>query len=143
MSDNHSLSELYDILNKKSMQIKKDIGRDKIFYSKTPTFDNSLKSQNELQPGTIDERIREVDLKRRELVNDDKRQDIDLKKKTSIILFVLLSAEIIAAFVLVFFKGFKLIEIDDSMLDILLTSTLLQTAYMTTIIISYLFPKKK
>ena len=139
----NSLSDLYDTLNKKSMQAKNDAELNNYMRLKTRTLNSLLRTKSGLRPGTAEERIKEAEAKSRELLNVDKKQDIELKKKTAMILFILLSAEIVAAFTLVFLKGFRQIEIDDSMLDILLTSTLLQTAYMTTIIITYLFPKKR
>ena len=85
--------------------------------------------------------MKQADLQSKDLANLDKSQDINLKKISVKFLFALLIIETIAAFTLVFLQGFAIIAIEPSTLDILLTATLIQTAYMVTIIVSYLFPK--
>lgn len=129
MTDN--LSDLFDQINEDP--------------SSEQTLLDSLVSDHStpLRPGTIDKRIDDLEYQKRRLENKDRALDIGLKSKTSTILFVLLIIEIIAAFVLVFLQGFGIIHLSEAMLDITLSATLIQTAYMATIIITYLFPNKK
>lgn len=132
MTDKINLSDLYDLLSRQQS--------DKTSRSLLQRRYTDSRQQN-LRSGTIDERMRQADLQSKNLANLDKSQDINLKKISVIFLFALLIIETAAAFTLVFLQGFAIITIEPSTLDILLTATLIQTAYMVTIIVSYLFPK--
>lgn len=149
-----SLSELYDEINSEKNKNGRSVASD--WSVSTRVFEGSARRQPQsllsslvklnpgtrLKPGTAEERIEEAKAKEQELKNTDKEQDISLKKFTARFLFVLLTIEIIAAFALVFLKGFSVVILDDSMLNILLTGTLAQTAYMVRIVIAYLFPRR-
>ncbi len=132
MTNKLNLSDLYDLLSK---QQSNETSRLLLQRRLTDSQQRNLRS------GTIDERMRQADLQSKNLANLDKSQDINLKKISVKFLFALLIIETAAAFTLVFLQGFAIITIEPSTLDILLTATLIQTAYMVTIIVSYLFPK--
>lgn len=132
MTDKINLSDLYDLLSKQQLE-----KTSRSLLQRRPT---DSQRQN-LRSGTIDDRMKQADLQSKNLANLDKSQDINLKKISVIFLFTLLIVETIAAFTLVFLQGFAFVSVESTTLNILLTATLIQTAYMVTIIISYLFPK--
>lgn len=83
--------------------------------------------------------------RKKKLENDDREQDIKLKKKTLIFLLILLIVENVAIFIIAFFQGFDDFPfyLDSVSFNILTTATIAQIASMAHSAIKYLFPSRK
>ena len=94
---------------------------------------------------SIEDEITKEEIRARKLVNDDKAQDIKLKKLTLNRLFVFLGIETAAIFLFALFQAthwfnFKL---DEWSFNLLISATLAQITAMLFVAVRYLFPAKK
>lgn len=136
--ENANLSDIFDEIQKANRTVNKNrIDQNSLLRELTELSTTPIKGK------TASERIRSAEANKKELENKDKQQDIELKKTTSRFLFILLTIETITIFTIVFLKGFNVggFNLGDTTLDIITSATLIQVAYMVTIVVSYLFPK--
>jgi hypothetical protein len=96
-------------------------------------------SKSKSIPETIDEEERG-----KKLGNDEKEQDIRLKRYTLQLLFVFLALETTVIFIIAFFQGFSPYNfyLDELSFRIVVTATITQITVMLIIAVKHLFPNK-
>ena len=94
---------------------------------------------------SIEDEITKEEVRARKLVNDDKAQDIKLKKLTLNRLFTFLGIETAVIFIFALFQATHWFEfkLEEWSFNLLITATLAQITAMLFAAVRYLFPTKK
>ncbi len=96
---------------------------------------------------SLDDRITEQNkIKKEQLLNEEFAQNMQLKKTTLNRLFIFLSLETLAIFVLAVLQGFKLTSgfyLEDWSFRLLVAVTISQITYMLQFAVKHLFPNSK
>jgi len=114
------------------------------------SVDRYFRVLEKAKPASAISEARKIDIndeiaRERKIKNDNAEQDIGLKRKTLIILFVFLAVETLLIFIFAFFQaigrpdGFSLDEIS---FRLLLGATIAQITGMLFVAVRYLFPTK-
>lgn len=104
-----------------------------------PYFDDVAK------PQPFDSKVEQARAKK--ISNDNRESDQQMKKQSLKALFILLTAETVAIFILTFLQGFGggeggWFHLEEWCFRVLISTSLAQIAYMLTIAIKHLFPTK-
>lgn len=92
----------------------------------------------------VEDRTEDEKQRRDRLGNDDFEQDISLRKKTLLILFIFLGCETAVVFLIALLQGYSCdnFYLEEWSFRILLLATISQITAMLVIAVKYLFPKK-
>jgi hypothetical protein len=93
---------------------------------------------------SIEEDIRKEEVRAHKLANDDKQQDVALKRITLYMLFTFLAVETALIFAFAFLQGTRYLgfHLDEWSFKLLVSATLAQITGMLFVAVNYLFPKK-
>ncbi len=113
-----------------------DLSDNKFFKKYLSSFSRSGKS--------VPDKLRDYEREKKEIENEDLRQNIALKRNTLDRLFLFLAVETGLVFAITFYQGFKNLgfSLDSWNFRTLITATILQITTMLLVVVKHLFPVK-
>lgn len=109
----------------------------------TTTYDEEIQKQKARKEKIANDR-HQANIDKLQTENENLKSDQDLKKKTLVLLFILLFFETLIIFIIAFLQGLRAwhFDLDKLTLRIVVVATLTQISAMLTIAVRHLFPAK-